>query len=60
MNIWNLFVAWGSNPAARLIQPVQLRVAPFNSNVCGFCRTEVPLPGGQKVDSLPYTLYRLA
>ena len=25
-----------------------------------FCRSEVPLPGGQRVDSLPFALYRLA
>jgi hypothetical protein len=61
INVWNLFVNWKSSPATRLLLPVQLRVAPFNSNVCGlFCRSEVPLPGGQRVDSLPRVLYRLA
>jgi hypothetical protein len=68
--MWNLFVNWKSSqnlfvnlkssPATRHLLPVQLRVAPFNSNVGGFCRSEVPLPSGQRVDSLPRVLYRLA
>lgn len=60
INVWEMSINWNV-PSANLVFKESLPIAQMSSNVCGYCIEQVALPGGQKVDALPYLLlYRLA
>jgi hypothetical protein len=60
LQIWNFHVDWNNPSGSTFQHNVDLGVAAFDSNLCGYARNCIPQPGGTKLDAISdRPMYRL-